>query len=248
MPRTTAPALVRRFVEKAAPLLDLETRGDLDGFFRFIPLRSGALDPLLPALEAIPAEDRERLSVRRLDDGVAGVWLHPGEPVFDALMEAIRKRFRRDAERGAIFTDPRAQRPYFFHLGLLSVEEEDAGTGDLLSKPESSRRPYERRLVGLRQEEDGTLVEEPVERMSFLRGARDAAPGAIPLAARSLAMRVEASQYAQAFSERMASASREQARREAGERRRPLTAGFDLHARNAGSRRNRSASSWSNHP
>ena len=237
------PAYVRRFVEKAAPLLGLEARGDLDGFFWLAPLRAGALDPLLPALEALPEEDRERLSVRRLGDGVLGVWLHPGEPVFDALAAAVRERFARDAERGAIFTDPRAERPYFFHLGLVSVEEEDpppaAGNdaGGLFPDRASERRPRERRLVGLRQEEDGALVEEPVERMLLLRGAKGAAPGAIPLAARSIAMRVEAARHAQALAERMSEQGREHARREAEARRRPLATGFDLRAAELARRR-----------
>ena len=242
------PAHVRRFVEKSAPLLGLEARGDLDGFFSLAPRRPGALDPLLPALDALPAEDRERLSVRRPGDGVPGVWLHPGEPVFDALTAAVRERFGRDAARGAIFTDPRAERPYFFHLGLVSVEEEvppSGGNGDgaIGLFPERSpkqtlkRRLRERRLVGLRQEEDGTLVEEPVERMLLLHGARGAAPGAIPLASRSIAMRVEAARQAEALGERLSERRREHARRDAAERRRSLATGFDLRAAELARRR-----------
>ena len=242
------PAHVRRFVEKSAPLLGLEARGDLDGFFSLAPRRPGALDPLLPALDSLPTEDRERLSVRRPGDGVPGVWLHPGEPVFDALAEAVRERFGRDAARGAIFTDPRAERPYFFHLGLVSVEEEvppSGGNGDgaiglfpeRSSKQTLKRRLRERRLVGLRQEEDGTLVEEPVERMLLLHGARGAAPGAIPLASRSIAMRVEAARQAEALGERLSDRRREHAGRDAAERRRSLATGFDLRAAELARRR-----------
>ena len=243
------PAHVRRFVEKAAPLLGFEARGDLDGFFWFAPLRTGALDPLLPALDALSVDDRERLSVRRLGDGVPGVWLHPGEPVFDALSEAVRERFGRDAARGAIFTDPRAERPYFFHLGLVSVEDqvpprapdENAAPGGLLPERSPTQplkwRLRERRLVGLRQEEDGRLLEEPVERMLLLHGARGAAPGAIPLASRSIAMRVEAARQAEALAERRSEQRREHARRDAAERRRSLATGFDLRAAELARRR-----------
>jgi superfamily II DNA or RNA helicase/DNA-binding XRE family transcriptional regulator len=243
------PAHVRRFVEKSAPLLGLEARGDLDGFFSLAPLHPGALDPLLPALDSLPAADRERLSVRRLGDGVPGVWLHPGEPVFDALAGAVRERFERDAARGAIFTDPRAERPYFFHLGLVSVEEEvpprapdDSAVSGVLFSARSpnetpKRRMRERRLVGLRQEEDGTLGDEPVERMLLLHGARGAAPGAIPLASRSIAMRVDAAWQAEAVAERLSERWREYARRDAAERRRPLAAGFDLRAAELARRR-----------
>ena len=163
------PGYVRRFVEKAAGLLDLEIRGDLDGFFCFVPRRAGALDPLLPALESYPAAARERLCVRRpeavqgptthpypkaaqgsaarpyseVGQGPAAqpdtpcIWLHPGEPVFEALSHRTLTAFGRDALRGAIFTDPRADAPYFFHLAVVSVEREpesgpdEPGTPDL---------------------------------------------------------------------------------------------------------------------
>ena len=166
------PGYVRRFVEKAAGLLDLEIRGDLDGFFCFVPRRAGALDPLLPALESYPAAARERLCVRRpeavqgptthpypkaaqgsaarpyseVGQGPAAqpdtpcIWLHPGEPVFEALSHRTLTAFGRDALRGAIFTDPRADAPYFFHLAVVSVEREpesgpdEPGTPDLFGR------------------------------------------------------------------------------------------------------------------
>ncbi len=162
------PGYVRRFVENAAGLLDLEVHGDLDGFFSLVPRRAGALDALLPALEGYPPAARERLCVRRPEtedragngrgNGYAGrsgpalgnrdgdenengyegrneggaqtesnapcIWLHPGEAVFDALSRRVLSAFGRDALRGAIFVDPRANAPYFFHLALISVEVE----------------------------------------------------------------------------------------------------------------------------
>ena len=122
------PGYVRRFVEKSAGLLDLEIRGDLDGCFSLAPRAPGALDALLPALEAYPAPARERLCVRRpgpdSETHVPAVWLHPGEPVFDALSERILRDCTGDALRGGIFVDPRAEAPYLFHLALVTVERE----------------------------------------------------------------------------------------------------------------------------
>ena len=46
--RRLLPGYVRRFVEKAAPLLDLRIEGDLETEFRLVPTQPGALDPLLP--------------------------------------------------------------------------------------------------------------------------------------------------------------------------------------------------------
>ena len=182
------PGYVRRFVEKSAGLLDLEIRGDLDGYFSLAPRGPGALDALLPALEAYPAPARERLCVRRLgpdsETHVPAVWLHPGEPVFDALSERILRDCAGHALRGGIFVDPRAEAPYFFHLALVTIEREFgeptavvdrhsavqpasesdasklravAGVTAVTEAPASEpcrREVVERRLLGLRQ--DGT--------------------------------------------------------------------------------------------
>ncbi len=107
------PAYVRCFVEKSAALLGLDVQGDLDGWFSLAPKRPGALDPLLPALDGYPVEARARLSVRRAkSDAEDGIWLHPGEPVFDALREHVLRTFAPDALRGGIFIDPHAKEPY----------------------------------------------------------------------------------------------------------------------------------------
>ncbi len=131
------PAYVRRFVQKSASLLDLEIRGDLDGLFSLAAGRPGALDALLPALEDHPRPARERLCVRRPVADEPCIWLHPGEPVFDALMDQIMSQYVCDALRGGIFTDPRAEAPYLFHLGAASVMERG---GRLLPEP-SPRDP-----------------------------------------------------------------------------------------------------------
>ena len=131
------PGYVRRFVQKSASLLDLEIRGDLDGLFSLAAGRPGALDALLPALEDHPRPAQERLCVRRPAADEPCIWLHPGEPVFDALMDQVMSGYARDAVRGGIFTDPRAEAPYLFHLGAASVVERG---GRLLPEP-SPRDP-----------------------------------------------------------------------------------------------------------
>ncbi len=138
------PGYVRRFVEKAADMFGLEVRGDLDGFFSLVPGHAGAPDPLLAALESYPAPARERLCARRpetmrgsaIESDAPCIWLHPGEPVFDALSDLVLTRFGRDALRGAIFTDPRADAPYFFHLAETSVEREPEPAPDAPQQPE----------------------------------------------------------------------------------------------------------------
>ena len=96
------PGYVRRFVEKSVSLLDLDIRGDLDGYFSLAPRRAGALDGLLPVLADYSPEARKRLCVRRVEPGADCIWVHPGEPVFDALTAQVTDRFAHDAMRGGI--------------------------------------------------------------------------------------------------------------------------------------------------
>ena len=229
------PGYVRRLVEKAAGLLDFEIRGDLDGFFALAPRRPGALDGLLAALETYPAAARERLSVRRPAADADGVWLHPGEPVFDALCGRIFAAYGRDAQRGAIFADPRADAPYLFHLLEVSVEQEPAGKPDGDS---AGRRVLDRRLVGVRHGGDDAPAECDVERLLLLRGAPGVAPGAVALAGRGMAMRAAAAQYAErTVLERMVEERRDAARAELPERRRRTRVGYSLRAADLAERR-----------
>ena len=238
------PGYVRRFVQKSASLLGLRIRGDLDGRFSLAPGRSGALDALLPALESYPPPARERLCVRRPTTDEPCVWLHPGEPVFDALLEQVVRTYGSDAVRGGIFTDPKADAPYLFHLGLASVEQEPDDGGRADTDPTAGEtasaepRILERRLFALRHETDGVPSESPVEHLLLLHGAPGVAPGAVPLATRGIGMRAAAAAYAEHdVSARMVDDCRARLRTELPERRRRIGTGFDLRAAELAGRR-----------
>ena len=128
------PAYVRLFVDSAARKLGIGIKGDLDGTFSLVPVAPGSLDPLLPALEGYPPPLRERLRIRRPDAGETCIWLHPGEPVFDALCARVIDAYSHDARRGAIFIDPRADEPALWHLAAASIEE-DASTVAVAGEP-----------------------------------------------------------------------------------------------------------------
>ena len=127
--------------------------------------------------------------------------MHPGEPLFDIISSLILNRFGHEGLKGAVFIDPYAAEPYLFHLALVSVErscdQDNPQPADLLNEPGNgetgvrvptpSIKKYrgkwvDSRLVGLRQREDGTVEECPVEHLLLLRGARDFAPGRVPFA------------------------------------------------------------------
>ncbi|MEK7679377.1 MAG: helicase-related protein, partial [Deltaproteobacteria bacterium] len=115
------PGYVRQYIQQAAPLAGLEIDGDMDGIFSFRPVRAGAIDPLLPVLQFYPENAWESLSVVRPLDRKDTIWLHPGEPVFERFRSMVSDRLADEGRRGAIFIDPSTERPYLFHLALLSI-------------------------------------------------------------------------------------------------------------------------------
>ena len=222
------PGYVRQFVSASAGLLGLAIRGDLDGLFALAPERPGALDALLPALDTYDVAMRERLCVYRPkpDDTAPYIWLHPGEPVFDALAANVIERFREDALRGSIFIDPRAKTPYLCHLAIATLGLEPAGTA-----PTSPPRLLERRLVAVRQDEGGEPIMCAVEPLLLLHSAPHIPPGAVPLAARAVGMTAEASRLLADFAEgELAEQRRATLVAELPDRERRLTTGFDLRA------------------
>ena len=206
--RRLLPGYVRGFVDKSASLLDLRIDGDLDSTFRLVPMERRALDSLLPTLESRQQGEIGQLTVYRPDRAADVVWMHPGEEVFDQLSATVVGRFGDEGLRGSVFIDPYATQPYLFHIALVSVAQapdgpSTSGANSLLQTPESSMRGarlLDSRLIGLRQNGDGTVEEAPVEHLLLLRGAADFAPGSEPLAGTARAMVQEAENVRQRYS------------------------------------------------
>ena len=222
------PGYVRQFVVNSAALLGLGIRGNLDGLFSLVPQRAGAMDTLLPALGAYDIAVRDKLCVYRPQQGDATrcIWLHPGEPTFDALAARVIERFGDDALRGSIFIDPRARKPYLCHLAIASLRLEAEAVA-----PTSEARPLERQLVAVRHDADGEPTLCAVDPLLLLHGAGHVAPGAVSLAACAEGMRAEATRFlARVAHEELAEERRAALRAELPERRRQIGAGFDLRA------------------
>jgi transcriptional regulator with XRE-family HTH domain len=196
------PGYVRRFIEKAAPFMGLAIEGDhsisseqaLDGEFSLIPREPGALDPLWPVLEMYPTESRNRLAIfdKQATDSSGIVYLRPGEPIFDHFQAWVTSRFGEQAQRGGVFVDASANQPYLFHLALIDVtrqtDEELPGL--------AHEQLLERCLIGLRQEADGEIREEPVERLLLLKDGDGLGASAISLVANANTLREQAYTYA----------------------------------------------------
>ena len=116
------PGYMQGLVKRAAPLLGLRVVADeADGIFHFAAEAKGALDCIAPALETYPATVQDRLTFIRPDIGEAAIWLHPGEPVFDALTRTIAERFGPDALCGGVFVDPTSAEDWLFHFATVQV-------------------------------------------------------------------------------------------------------------------------------
>ena len=192
--RRLLPGYVRRFVEQALPLLEIGVDGApalpperaLEGEFSLRPLKTGALDPLWPALEMYPDERRQRLAIYKTrlpqnDAQAEPIYLRPGEPLFEHLRRCTGERFGRQALRGAVFIDPTAGAPYLFHLAHVEVlrqADPEGGQGAL-----ARQERLVSRLVGLRQETDGSLSETPLEILLLLKSGDGRGASAIGLAA-----------------------------------------------------------------
>ncbi len=94
------PGYIRQYIQQAAPVVDIGIEGDAGGIFSLIPVRLGAMDPLLPVLELYPESLRERFSIIRPMERKDAIWIHPGEPVFERFRSLVSERLA-DAENAA---------------------------------------------------------------------------------------------------------------------------------------------------
>jgi superfamily II DNA or RNA helicase/DNA-binding XRE family transcriptional regulator len=192
--RRLLPGYVRRFLEKACPLMALRLDGDLDTTFKIAGQQRGATDWLLPMLETYPEVARGLFTVLKPKEGEAAVFLHPGERVFDRLCSLIKTRFQQVALAGSVFIDPWADAPYFVHVARVQVARavmgNEPGKADLPAGRQGRREPLECRLVAVKQPLTGVCVEMALEQLLLLRGV-ETGPGAFDFARQQGPMAVE---------------------------------------------------------
>lgn len=185
--RRLLPGYVRRFLEKACPLMGLRMEGDLDTTFKIAGQQRGATDWLLPLLETYPEEARGTFTVLKPKEDGAAVFLHPGERVFDRLCSLIETRFQQVALAGSVFTDPWTDAPYFVHVARVQVVR--GVFGGEPGKPDR-REPLDCRLVAVKQPLTGVCVEMALEQLLLLRGV-ESGPGAFDFARQQGPMAVD---------------------------------------------------------
>ncbi len=153
----------------AAPLLGLGSRATWTASSPSRP-RRGRSTPSGPP-GGLPGRPTERLSVEKPAGGEKAIFLHPGEPLFDALRVRLA-RLDEDARGGASSSIPRrAGRTSSTWRASPSAGRPSRAAGA------GTSRTLEYRLVGLRQEEGGPIETCPVERLLLLKGAEPAVGG-----------------------------------------------------------------------
>jgi SNF2 family DNA or RNA helicase len=189
--RKLLPGYVRHFVEQAAPLIDIGIEGNIDGVFSLLPLEPGAMDWLLPFLETYPPAIRDLYTLHAPRNGEQAIFLHPGEPIFDRLRSFICTYFSPQALRGAVFIDPAAEQPYFYHLVQVVLSRQADPELRALNRPEM----LECRLIGLKHAEGAEIVECPVEHLLLLHKSSGLPSAAIPFAETIAISREQAGAY-----------------------------------------------------
>ena len=158
--RRMMPAYVRRFFQIAAPLIGVSIQGDIEGIFH--------LDPCPPvvrqALAAYPAEIQQALTfdqARAMPDLTReprAIYLHPGEPVFEAVSDLFLGHYEHHAMRGGVFFDDETTEPYIFYLTrVLVLRDRVDGAENATAEPEI----VEESMAGVRRYADGRFETAP---------------------------------------------------------------------------------------
>lgn len=151
------PAYVQNFVEKCSEPMGLTLTGDLSRAARIsfqtteAPWIQGIASRLVDGLPEYLSVRRDRPSGELTGDRVH--FLRPGEPFFEGLCDEVIRRFRTDTQRGAIFRDPMAEKPYGVAFYVCQIGElTDQRDVDAQSQ---TRNLLDRRLLAVRWNEDG---------------------------------------------------------------------------------------------
>lgn len=220
------PGYVRQYIQSAAPLVGVEIEGDPDKCFTFTAATRGAVDPLLHTLEEYPPRQRGCLSVIRpsAEQESERIWVHPSEPPFKRFRAMVSDRLGKKALQGAVFIDPTTERPYIFHLALVSVlRQADEDLPDLRTE-----ETLDCQLVGVKQFEGAEVALCPVEHLLLLRGGQGLPTAAQRLALNAGTLKEQAGAFIlERVARQMALQRRERLLAALGERERFVHRGFD---------------------
>ena len=147
------PAYVRSFFEDTAPFLSYRIEGDIETTFKL----SRCPTSVQNAIDEYPLNLRDRLTFSRelalppKSEKPEAIFLHPGEPIFDAIRIRFLEKFNAEGARGAIYFDPQTDEPYLFYLARVPI----------VRQTDDGPHVLDEMLVGIKQFSDGRCEETP---------------------------------------------------------------------------------------
>ena len=159
------PAYVRGFFQEAAALVGYGINGDIKKIFKLSSC------PLLvkSAIEKYPPHLHQRLTFSKElalpaeFDKPQAIYVHPGEPVFESILNLFLGEFENQGNRGAVYVDYQADEPYLFYLARAPVLRH----GD--------REPHvlDEALAGIKRFSDGRCGPTPAHLLLTLAAHRE---------------------------------------------------------------------------
>ena len=159
------PAYVRAFFEDVAPLGGYRIDGEIEEIFKL----SHCPAFVQSAIEKYPPSMQDRLTFSRelalpaAFDQPQAIFLHPGEPVFDSILDRFLGDFEAEGNRGAVYLDPQTDEPYLFYLAKVPVMRHIDERDQILDEE----------LVGIKQFSDGRCESTPVHLLLTLTSPPD---------------------------------------------------------------------------
>ena len=162
------PAYVRALFEEIAPLVGYRIDGEIEGIFKL----SHCPAFVQSVIEKYPPHLQDRLTFSRelaLPTGIdqpQAIYLHPGEPLFDSILDIFLGESGDEGNRGAVYFDPQTDEPYLFYLAKVPVVRQTDERSQVLDEV----------LVGVKQFSDGSCESTPVHLLLTLTAPPDTPP------------------------------------------------------------------------
>ena len=155
------PSYVRGFFKEAAPFVGYEIDGDVERIFKLSscpPSIGHAIQRYPPHLHQQLTFSKELALPAEVDQPQA-IYVHPGEPVFEAISALFLGEFEGEGNCGAVYRDPQTEKPYLFYLARVPV----------VRHRDDERHVLDEALAGVKQFADGRCESAPAHLLLTLK-------------------------------------------------------------------------------
>lgn len=216
------PGYMHTWIASAAPLLGLMIVGDLNSTFqlRSVPRIKIDHSSLWDAINNQTKENDPKLSLHR--DELNAIWVHPGEPVFEALRRLTWDILHTDALAGAVFQDYETTEPYILYAVRFYIQRHRNDKDEILDE----------RLVCLQNFGNNNIKKCGLEKFLVINDAEDISytSSACRLAASQGIMQKDFNTYLHKIVNGLVESTRKREQKELSERKRRIQRVLDSEA------------------